>query len=269
MTKKNEYTENDLFEMLRNTYPFEKGHCVLKQVRSSVWNNFGMRTADAISIGLWPSVGHDITGYEIKISYQDWLREIREPEKSSVIGKHCNYWYIVAPKGIIPKNELPEKWGLLVPARKYLKIEKPALKNDDVEPMTNELIANIFRRFYEDVEKPNQISLRRKYNEGFRDGLEEAQQRGIDDKTKKIINQYEQLKKEVNKFEEKIGIKLDKFDNTDWANFGWTPNILKWMKDHGHQMAINVIIAGEKINRANDMIQEMVDLLKMEGMASY
>ncbi|MFW6312811.1 MAG: MmcB family DNA repair protein [Spirochaetota bacterium] len=74
------------------------------------------------------------TGYEIKVSRSDFLRDDKIPAYADL----CNRLYLVAPAGVIDPSELPDFCGLLVPAstgtrlftkRKapYRKIEEPAL----------------------------------------------------------------------------------------------------------------------------------------------
>jgi hypothetical protein len=71
--------------------------------------------SDAISMQTWPSKGLLVTGYEVKATRPDWLRELDEPEKNATWQKQCHEWYIVAPKDIVKLEELPDDWGLLVP----------------------------------------------------------------------------------------------------------------------------------------------------------
>ena len=55
-----------------------------------------VRTADAIAMALWPSMGLELHGFEIKSHRHDWLRELKKPDKADAIAKHCNRWWIVA-----------------------------------------------------------------------------------------------------------------------------------------------------------------------------
>lgn len=50
-------------------------------------------------------------GYEVKVSRADWRRD----EKLSRYYPLCNLLYVVAPKGIVPREELPKGVGLLEP----------------------------------------------------------------------------------------------------------------------------------------------------------
>jgi hypothetical protein len=73
------------------------------------------RWADAVAMGVWPSRGHALIGFECKEDRRDWLREKKNPEKAEAVASHCDSWYVVAGvEGIVQLEELPEPWGLLV-----------------------------------------------------------------------------------------------------------------------------------------------------------
>ncbi|MGK3134837.1 hypothetical protein ACCX84_03590 [Pantoea trifolii] len=69
------------------------------------------RWADAVAMNMYPSRGMEIHGFEIKVSRGDWLRELKNPEKSSTVQQYCDRWWIVAPKELIKPGELPPTWG--------------------------------------------------------------------------------------------------------------------------------------------------------------
>lgn len=73
------------------------------------------RHADAVALGVWPSRGHTIVGFEFKENRRDWLREQKDPAKADVVAAHCDAWWVVAgAEGIVKVDELPEPWGLYV-----------------------------------------------------------------------------------------------------------------------------------------------------------
>ena len=71
------------------------------------------RTFDALALGLWPSRGHAIHIFEIKVSRSDWQRELSKPEKAEDAAKLAEHFWIVAPKGCVRDGELPATWGLI------------------------------------------------------------------------------------------------------------------------------------------------------------
>ena len=81
------------------------------------------RTADFIALGIWPSRGLEIIGFEVKSRRGDWLKELKEPEKADPIAVHCDRWYVVVTDpAIIKPGELPADWGLIAPRGAGLKI---------------------------------------------------------------------------------------------------------------------------------------------------
>lgn len=72
------------------------------------------RYADAVAMGLWPSHGCLLTGFEIKVSRADWLRELRDGKKCEEVQRYCHHWYLVAPADVAKEEELPHNWGMLL-----------------------------------------------------------------------------------------------------------------------------------------------------------
>lgn len=71
------------------------------------------RHLDAIAMELWPSRGLAIHGIEIKVNLYDWRREKANPAKAEEVARFCDYFWIAAPEGLIPIDDLPTAWGLL------------------------------------------------------------------------------------------------------------------------------------------------------------
>lgn len=148
MTKKLT-TEAAVYEALRNTYE-PPAYAVLPGVANGTGSHKS-RTIDAVIMSLWPSRGQHLHGIEIKVSRNDWVRELADPAKQESHFKHMDYfWLAVGDESIVRDGELPETWGLLVPARTKLKVIKPAplLKP---EVMTRAMLAAILRRANEHI----------------------------------------------------------------------------------------------------------------------
>lgn len=74
------------------------------------------RRCDAIYVGFTSTTGRTLVGHEIKVSRADWRHELDQPDKAETWASQCHAWYVVAPSTeIVPKEELPPGWGLLVP----------------------------------------------------------------------------------------------------------------------------------------------------------
>lgn len=111
-------TERTVLDALHSRLEVQRGtgaarplrHIVAEHVRSDP--TWGGCVADAISVDTWGSGGFALSGYEVKISRSDWLRELRDPGKSQVWSQHCRHWWLVATPGVV-RNDLPPGWGLL------------------------------------------------------------------------------------------------------------------------------------------------------------
>ncbi|MGW0334266.1 hypothetical protein ACWD0J_20760 [Streptomyces sp. NPDC003011] len=88
------------------------------------------RRADAVHIGLWQSRGAGrIDVCELKTSRADFRRELAQKAKAEAWWKYSTAFWIVSPGiHITPPDELPEKWGLMVPGtgkRRFQVVVKP------------------------------------------------------------------------------------------------------------------------------------------------
>lgn len=115
-------TEADVFALLAKRYGTRSGNgpkwALIPHVRNGAgWGGStgygGLRTCDAIAVGLWPSTGLGLHGHEIKVSRSDWLRELKDPTKADAFRSFCDHWWVVAPAGVVRADELPAGWGLL------------------------------------------------------------------------------------------------------------------------------------------------------------
>lgn len=71
------------------------------------------RYIDGVAYSLFNSMGHEIHGFEIKVSRSDFLNEMKQPQKSEDAMQYFHRWWLVAPKGVVAKEELPKDWGFM------------------------------------------------------------------------------------------------------------------------------------------------------------
>jgi hypothetical protein len=137
-------TTADLFRRLRLRDSRQTGVVVLCEVGNGAgFGNSGW--TDAVSMQTWPSKELTITGYEVKATRADWLRELNSPDKNRTWQKHCHEWYVVAPSKIVELAELPAGWGLMVPSgNDGLRIAARA-QMKPTESIPLKLVAAIFR----------------------------------------------------------------------------------------------------------------------------
>jgi len=139
-------TEAELFDMLARLY-CEPAHVLLPHVANATgWKR--QRVADALALSLWPSQGLHLTGFEMKSSRSDWLREIARPIKREAVGQFCDQWVIVAgDHGIVHQHEVPAGHGLLVAEGNELRWRVHPLETE-AKPVSRELLCAIVRRAY-------------------------------------------------------------------------------------------------------------------------
>lgn len=86
---------------------------------------------DFLAVGTWPSTGFVVHGFEIKVSRNDWLRELKDPGKSVEGRSKVDHWWLAAPDDVIKEGELPDGWGHLRVTDKgtYVVTDAPTLRD--------------------------------------------------------------------------------------------------------------------------------------------
>lgn len=169
------------------------------------------RYADAIGMQLWESRGLGFTGFEIKVRRGDWLKELRDPAKAEEIAQFCRNWYIVAAKGIVLEDELPELWGLIELDGRGLRVVKKAPELD-VVPATIQFIAALLRRAgeYDREELRSHLKAQEKADKA------DVEKR-VQDAARFAGEKYDSLKKSVDEFEKASGIRITRYNGANVA----------------------------------------------------
>lgn len=102
------------------------------------------RYMDTIAIGLFRSTKHRIIAHEIKVRRSDWLAELRMPEKAGAFTDRVHGFYVVAPRGVVKPNELPDGWGHLVWYPTLIRVARKAILIDRGIPPT--FVASLLAR---------------------------------------------------------------------------------------------------------------------------
>lgn len=167
------------------------------------------RRADAVAIGLWPSHGFRIVGYEVKVSRGDVQKELKNPKKADAVGKFCDEWWLVVNDvKIIDGLVLPETWGVLAPKDQVLRIVKKAPKLTP-EPINRAFNAAIIRTVCESwVPRAEHQALREELNTKVAERAAQERARAKDDAGYAL----EQLKQMVASFEAKAGVSLNQYN---------------------------------------------------------
>lgn len=168
------------------------------------------RYADAVAMNLFPSRGLGIHGFEIKISRSDFKNEIKNPHKAEEIAQFCDRWWIVAPKGMIAPEEIPDAWGLIV-SNGGLRESKPA-KQLEPKPLTKCFFAALARRASQ-VDEEEIESIVESRLESVRHAVESDRRKMIEARDKFYndhykAEKYDQIILGLQQIEKETGIKI-------------------------------------------------------------
>jgi hypothetical protein len=231
--------EFELFQALRPHFPARE-FALLPQVANGTGAG-AFRHCDALALGLWPSRGLRLHGFEIKSYRGDWVRELRNPAKAEDIARYCNHWWIVTGSiGMVYEGELPPLWGLMEYDREQecLKRKIPAPYRDGL-PVDLAFVAGMLRKAQEVVSP--KAALTASYNAGMEAGKKEKESR-----TRYELEEYAKLKTKVAAFEKASGIKIAA---------GW---------HSGEQIgeAVNVVLNGSITKRAEELKRVAAKILE-------
>lgn len=200
---------------LRNRYPI-RAWALFFEVANGT-GAYQSRYADALAMSLYPSRGLDLHGFEVKTDRQDWLNELKNPEKAETIAKFCDYWWLViGSMEVAKKEEVPANWGILVMdgKRKTLRQVKKA-KALMPKAIGRPFLAAILRRANEMAEEERRrADDKHSQDKAYRDAYEKGRLRGVEQEVEDVkidTRGHESLKYEVAQFEKKSGIKIDQW----------------------------------------------------------
>jgi hypothetical protein len=196
-------TADNIRKLLRRNYG-PPAFALLEEVGNATGFDSN-RHIDAIAMGLWPSRGLDVSGFEIKVSVGDWRRELKSPEKAEAIQRYCDYWWIVAPKGVVPIETVPANWGLMEATERTLKAKKVAPKLSP-QPITREFLAAMLKRTGDWAAQIANNSTR--FQEGREAGREERRY-----EIEKAKRDAADLRENVSRFQEASGVVIDRWNS--------------------------------------------------------
>ena len=195
---------HDLFLRLQASFT-APAYITLEEVRDATGFD-GVRTADAMAISLYRSRGKAIWGFEMKVSRNDWLKELKQPEKAESILRYCHHWGLVVPnKDIVKPGELPESWGMYVAQKNRLKCVVPCPKLDPL-PMSITMLTALIYAVSNRQSKADAAALTAARDEGYRQGVSRT-------RTDEYEKYYKELKERVDAYEKGSGLLI---------SYGWT-----------------------------------------------
>ncbi len=177
------------------------------EVSDATGGGLERRHADAVAMNLWPSRGLGVHGFEIKISKSDWLRELQNPRKAEAVSKYCDFWWIVAPEGVVNETAIPDTWGLIVVKKGKLFTAKQAPQRTP-EPITKDFMASLFRRTSavddDDVEAIVRLRVA---------AADAQREKDFETRVQARLYKYEGLERSIDEFEKNSGINIREFSH--------------------------------------------------------
>ncbi len=198
-TKTRQWHEAELTTRLAARYGPPQ-HAFFAQLRNAA-GFAANRVLDGMAMGLWPSRGLHVTGFEIKTTRGDWLRELKNPAKIEESGfQFCDFFMIVTPPGVVEEGELPPKWGLLETRGSGLRqVKDPNFL--DARPFDRSMLAVILKRLHESSMVPAEIKVAEAA--GYDRGLAENRGRVV-----RLEGDLALLQEDVEAFEAASGVRL-------------------------------------------------------------
>jgi hypothetical protein len=220
---------------------------LIEEVRDGTGYSTAGRLMDAMGFGLWPSRGLEIHGFEIKVYRNDWLRELKQPEKAESFYKFVDRWYIVAPEEVVKVAELPKTWGLMIAKGDKLKtvVEAPIKK---ATPISRIFMMAIIRRITEAYVPKSRVE----------EMVKAKADQKIEDAVQSAVYGREALKREndtlhatINDFEARSGVRI-----TEW-NREKIGDAVRIVAEHGPAAILDQY--GYLARRMNEIAKEISD----------
>ncbi len=248
-------TTNELFSRLYSKYN-RSGYLFFDEL-SNATGALANRRADAAVLGIWPSTGYALQGFEIKVSKADLDKEINDVEKWEAIGKYCDrWWLVVSDKSIVDMQRLPAVWGVMYPTKMRLKVYRPAPKLTP-EPWAKRFAISMILNYGKTFEREKlqqDRSLNSKYQEGYADGQKIT--------TTTAAEKHRLLAKAVAEFEEASGLKIDRY-NGEYLGKGVAAHLKnKTMYANLKSTAENVLKRIETMRKCAESCIEKCDCLE-------
>lgn len=248
------HSADSLCALIRRRYPADE-YAVLFEVRNATGFD-ASRSADAIVFSLWPSRGLEVSGFEIKVSRADWVKEMRDPAKAEAIARYCDRWWLCcSDEKIVQTGELPPTWGLMVPKGDGLRVMREAEKLN-AAPLDRSFVAAVCRAAQRSSPATAQINAAveaaRKEWESRRERLNKQIAR--DDGAA-----LKALQATVQKFEEASGVTIN-----SWEGGRIGAAVAAVMKSGGLRIAPGIEYARDQLRRHADQLDELLNSVAVQ-----
>jgi hypothetical protein len=233
--------------------------CYLRNVRSSTgYVENTVRTADGVAMGMYPSEGLHFHGFEIKVTKADFKREFESSDKSERIGRYMNYWWVVAPSGVLKRDDVPEQWGLLELRGSELFVVRRAPFEAAEQPPLH-FVASLLRaseaKFSDDEAR---IRIQNAHRDGVNEGIA-RQKKSDENEIEKQRAKVETLESACRDFYVDSGI--------DIFNRGWNPKMrhgqaVKYLMEQGTDFQKHLREIHEKTKQVDRLLQNLIEETK-------
>jgi hypothetical protein len=267
------HSEPSMLKLLRERHAAVAGNGPVWAYLEHVRNAAGFaatRTLDAMALSLWPSRGHELHGYEVKISRADFRRELADGGKADAWHGIVDRFWIVAPLGIVPKAELPATWGLLETdkAGKKLRSTVPApLQTVERAPIARNVLVPMLRAAGAAMTvTPERAALDVEFERGRLHGREQLAFAAEYERTQlgAAREELERLKEVIREFKDVLGVDLGAFQR-DGARVAQVVEALRTVlaDDTAVERArSNVERAASDLDRAAEYIRRQAEWIR-------
>lgn len=192
-----------IYSILRKRFP-ENEYALMQEVRDKA-GFAASRSADFIAVNLWPSRGLAINGIELKSFRNDWLNELKKPEKAENIFQYCDYfWLLTANENVAKLEEIPPSWGWLCIKNDKIYVKKEAPKLE-AKPLTKHFACAMLKRA---VDKTGWVHV-----DEIEVRLQQAKEKGKNDAgwdLARVTKERDEMRRTLREFKEHSGIDLER-----------------------------------------------------------
>jgi hypothetical protein len=263
MTTIDRHTEASMLNLLRERHAAKSGNgpewAYIEKVRDAPGFD-AQRTADALALSLWQSRGCELHGFEVKVSRADWRRELAQPAKAEGWCTIVDRWWVVAPRGVVPRDELPATWGLMETGTRGLVVSKQApLLRETRLPIDRGLLVPILRAAGAGLSfTPNEAALKEARQQGW-----EAGRKAAEDSGNQYKRLYERASEEAHSARQAVA-EIEKVLGTDIKGWGSSPGA----RTTEVAAALKAVIDGDgAVKRAQQVIERTASELERQAAA--
>lgn len=227
-----------VYNILRKRYPANE-YALMAEV-SNAAGHARNRSADYILMGLWPSRGLHLSGFELKSHRSDWLSELKNPAKAETFFKYCDFWWLITVgDGVAKKEEIPGPWGWMVIVNDKILVKKEAPKNQEPVELTRGFLAALLKRASDKTEFVHRDSIKEEITKSNENAV-----RFVKQDLERTKSEYISYQKQVSEFEKKSGINIGHTWNGEAEKFGNA--IRRLTEDGGVESLKNDLLRLEK-----------------------